>query len=169
MPRTCTICIHDDRPAIDQALISGEPFRHIATRTGTSTGALQRHKSEHLPLSLRKAHDAEEIAHADTLLDQIRELQSRAMSILAKAEKAGDLRTALAAIGQARGVMELQAKVTGETDKSEAQPSAVSLRVLIQNTIALPKVGAGVPKSLPPSFPGGRTFTVEPAKGSSED
>ena len=169
MPRRCTICVHDNRPAIDQALISGEPFRHIAIRFGTSTASLQRHKKEHIPLSLRKAHDAEEIAQADTLLDQIRELQSHAMGILAKAETAGDLRTALAAIAQARGVLELQAKVTGETDKAEEQPRAVSLQVLIQNTIALPKVGAGVPRSLPPSFPGGRTFTVEPAKGSSED
>jgi len=107
MPRTCTICIHPARSSIDQALIAQEPFRHIASRTGTSTTALQRHKKDHIPLSLRKAQDAEEIAHADGLLDQIRELQARAMGILAKAEKAGDLRTALAAIGQARNVLEL--------------------------------------------------------------
>ena len=149
MPRTCTICLHPDRSSIDQDLIARVAFRHIAVRTGTSTGALQRHKSEHLPLSLRKAHDAEEIAQADTLLDQIRELQTRAMRILATAEEAGDLRTALAAIGQARSVLELQAKVTGEMDKAEEQPRAVSLQVLIQNTIALPKIGAGVPRSLP--------------------
>ena len=149
MPRTCTICIHDNRPAIDQALISGEPFRHIAARTGTSTGALQRHKTDHLPLSLRKAHAAAEVAQADTLLDQIRELQTRAMRILAKAEEAGDLRTALAAIGQARSVVELQGKLTGEMDGPLEQPRKVSLQVLIQNTIALPKVGAGVPRSLP--------------------
>jgi len=33
------------------------------------------HKQDHIPLTLRKAHDAEEIAHADTLLDQVRHLQ----------------------------------------------------------------------------------------------
>ena len=44
MPRTCTVCTHLKREAIDQALVSGEPFRHIAAQTGTSTGALQRHE-----------------------------------------------------------------------------------------------------------------------------
>ena len=76
------------------------------------------------------------------------------MGILAKAEKAGDLRTALAAIGQARGVLELQAKVTGATDRSEEQPPAVSLQILLQNMIGMPKIGAGVPRSLPPVFHG---------------
>ena len=63
----------------------------------------------------------------------------------------GDLRTALAAIGQAKGVVELQAKLTGETEKRQEgreQPQSMSLealQVLVQNTIALPKTGAGVP------------------------
>lgn len=155
MPRTCTICTHDDRPSIDHALISGEPFRHIANRFGTSTASLQRHKKEHIPLVLRKAKNAEEIAHADGLLEQIRELQARAMGILDKAEKAGDLRIALAAIGQARGVLELQAKLTGETEETEIpQSPPAQLRVLIQNMIGMPKIGEGVPKSLPPVLGG---------------
>jgi len=154
MPRTCTICTHADRPAIDQALVSGEPYRHIANRFGTSTASLQRHKKEHIPISLRTAQDAEEIAQADSLLDQIRELQARAMGILAKAEKAGDLRTALAAIGQARSVLELQAKMTVATGGPEEQPRAVSLQVLVQNMIGMPKIGAGVPRSLPPVLGG---------------
>ena len=149
MPRTCTICTHPDRTGIERALIAAEPFRHIAERTGTSPAALHRHRSEHLPLFLKKAHAAAEVAQADTLLDQIRELQTRAMRILAKAEEAGDLRTALAAIGQARSVVELQGKLTGEMDGPLEQPRKVSLQVLIQNTIALPKVGAGVPGSVP--------------------
>jgi len=154
VPRTCTICTHADRPAIDQALVSGEPYRHIANRFGTPTASLQRHKKEHIPLSLRKVQDAEEIAQADSLLDQVRGLQARAMGILAKAEKAGDLRTALAAIGQARGVLELQAKLTGETDRGEEQPPPHPLHVLIQNMIGMPKIGPGVPTSLPPVLGG---------------
>ncbi len=78
MPRTCTVCSHRDREAIDQALVSGEPFRHIATRTGTSTAALQRHKHDHVPRSLAKAKEAQELAHADGLLDRVRWLCGRA-------------------------------------------------------------------------------------------
>ena len=165
MPRTCTVCLHPDRSSIDQALISQEPFRHIASRTGTSTASLQRHKKDHIPLSLRKAHDAEEIAQAGTLLDQIRELQARAMRILDTAEEAGDLRTALAAIGQARGVLELQAKMTGETDDrgagQEEPLSAAALRVFFGNIIALPKQ-PGVEEGPMPSFEGGPMIELEP-------
>ncbi len=138
MPRNCTICLHPDRSTIDHALISQIPFRHIAERTGTSTTALQRHKRGHIPLTLRRAHDAEEVAHAVDLIDQIQHLQARAMRILDKAEKAGDLRTALAAIGQAKGVLELQAKMTGETDDGDEQHGAFSIQAFIQKVIDLP-------------------------------
>ena len=47
MPRSCSICAHDARAEIDRALVAGEPFRHIAARFHTSTGALQRHKADH--------------------------------------------------------------------------------------------------------------------------
>ncbi len=86
MPRTCTVCSHRDREAIDQALVSGEPFRHIATRTGTSTAALQRHKHDHVPRSLAKAKEAQELAHADGLLDRVRWLCGRAEGFLAETE-----------------------------------------------------------------------------------
>lgn len=48
MARTCTICTHAARVAIDKSLIDGDSFRHIAARHGVSTGSLQRHKNDHL-------------------------------------------------------------------------------------------------------------------------
>ncbi|MCI0867106.1 MAG: hypothetical protein J4N89_11240, partial [Chloroflexi bacterium] len=94
MPRICTVCSHIDRRAIDNALIAGDSFRKVAARFDTSTGALQRHKGDHLPANLAKAHDANEVAHGDDLLDQVRSLQGKALAILTKAEAAGDLRGA---------------------------------------------------------------------------
>jgi hypothetical protein len=44
-------------------------------------------------------------------------LQAHALDILERAEKAGDLRTALAAISQARGNLELLGKLAGEIDE----------------------------------------------------
>ncbi len=114
MPRTCTICAHPDRPAIDAALVAGEAYRHIAARFGTSTGALQRHKDEHLPAALVLASEAGQVAHADDLLAQVRDLQRRTLGILDGAEKAGDRRTALAAIREARGNLELLGRLAGE-------------------------------------------------------
>ena len=65
MPRTCTLCNHPRREVIDRALLDGESFRHIAARFDISTGALQRHKADHLRPSLLKAYQAKENARAD--------------------------------------------------------------------------------------------------------
>ena len=91
-----------------------EPFRRIASRFGTSTGTLQRHKAKHIPLALSKAKEAEAVAHGDTLLDQLQDLQAKALGILAAAERDGDRRSCLGAICEARSILELVGKVTGE-------------------------------------------------------
>jgi hypothetical protein len=44
MPRSCTICTHPQRTAIETALVAGDAFRIIAKRFGTSPAALFRHK-----------------------------------------------------------------------------------------------------------------------------
>lgn len=117
MPRTCTICAHAERDAIDRALIAGLPFRHIAAQWAVSTAALQRHKDGDLPALLVKAHDAEEVADADRLLADLRTLQVRTLSILGRAEQAGALGVALGAIREARGNLELLAKLIGQLDE----------------------------------------------------
>jgi transposase-like protein len=103
MPRRCTVCDHPERHSIDEALVSGAPYRSVAKRFGLSESAVYRHKTEHLLAHLLKAREVEEVARADGSLEQVRHLQGRALDILERAEKAGDLRTALAAISQARG------------------------------------------------------------------
>jgi len=117
MPRRCTVCDHPERHSIDEALVSGAPYRSVAKRFGLSESAVYRHKTEHVPAHLLKAKDAEEAARADDLLEQVRNLQVHALDILERAEKTGDLRTALAAISQARGNLELLGKLAGELDE----------------------------------------------------
>ena len=114
MSRTCTICTHTEKEDINRSLLDGEPFRHLAERTGTSTTALQRHKADHLPVTLSQAVKANEIALGGSLLEQLNGLQAKALGILTKAEQAGDLRTALMAVREVRGTLELVGKVTGE-------------------------------------------------------
>ena len=139
MPRTCTVCTHRDREDIDRSLLAGDAFRHIAARSGTSTGALQRHKAEHIAHALLKANDDRESAHGNSLLDQVRELQVRAMSILDKAEQAGDLRTAIAAIGQCKSVLALVAQVTPAEEPPE--PPAAAMFSLNQVFVGAPSSG----------------------------
>ena len=117
MPRRCTVCDYPERHGIDEALVSGAPYRSVAKQFGLSESAVYRHKTEHLPAQLLKAKEVEEAARADDLLEQVRHLQTHALDILERAEKAGDLRTALAAISQARGNLELLGKLAGELDE----------------------------------------------------
>jgi transposase-like protein len=130
MPRRCTVCDHLERQSIDEALVSGAPYRSVAKRFGLSESAVYRHKSEHLPARLLKARKVEEAASADDLFDQVRYLQTHALDILERAEKAGDLRTALAAISQARGNLELLGKLAGELDKRPITNVLISLEWL---------------------------------------
>ena len=52
MPQTCTVCRHPQRVAIDQELVRGLPFRHIAERFGTTATGLFRHRAAHIPAAL---------------------------------------------------------------------------------------------------------------------
>ncbi len=127
MPRTCTVCRHPHRDAIDQALVASEPFRNVSLRFGTSVSALFRHKADHLPQALVKAAEAGEVARADSLLEEVRSLQTKALDILRKAEAAGDLRAAVSAVREARGNIELLAKLIGELDERDNVNVAVML------------------------------------------
>ena len=52
MARTCTVCTHPERVAIDQALVGGEPNRAIARRMALSKDAVARHRASHLPANV---------------------------------------------------------------------------------------------------------------------
>jgi hypothetical protein len=134
MPRTCTICNHGNRENIEEALLSGESFRNIAQRFGTSATALFRHKTEHLPTALAKAHEAGEVLRADKLVGQVQKLCERtealfieAESVLNQAKRSKDLKTALAAIRElanlnreARGNATLLGQLTGELRRDKS-------------------------------------------------
>ena len=117
MPRTCTVCTHPDRPALDQMLVNRQPFRHIAAQAGLSTSALVRHHDDHLPALLAQAKRAAETAQADDLLLQVKALRGKALELLRKAESEGDYRTALQGVREARACVELLLEVEGELDR----------------------------------------------------
>jgi hypothetical protein len=117
MARTCTVCTHPDAPAIDQALVNRRPFRNIAQQFNVSVWAVLRHHDDHLPETLMKAREAEETVRADDLLEQVRALRTKSLQLMLSAEKAGDLRTALAGIREARACLELLAELAQAIDR----------------------------------------------------
>lgn len=130
VPRTCTICPHPQRPAIDAALVAGEPYRRVAALWGVSPDAVKRHKA-HLPVALAKAAEAEAVADADDLLAHVRALRARALGILTQAEREKDWRGAIAGLKVLVEIAELLGKLTGELAKREAGRQGATLEELI--------------------------------------
>lgn len=154
MARTCTICAHPQREAIEQALVAGGAMRPLAALYRVSPDAIERHAASHLPQALSKAQDAAEVAHADDLLGQLKDLQGRTLGILTQAEEAKDLRTALQAVGQARSNLELLAKITGELQQEGTvnlvvSPEWVQVRATLISALApFPDAAVAVADSL---------------------
>lgn len=112
MPRTCTVCRHSDSHTLDALLAEGHmPLRDLAATYSLSPSALQRHKIQHIPAAISQVVQAREITRADSLFDHVRGLQTRSAAILEKAEGSGDLRAALAALRELRGILELLARL----------------------------------------------------------
>jgi hypothetical protein len=141
MPRRCSVCTHPEVEKINAALVAGDSsFLAIAALFGVSDSALRRHKKNHLPATLARAQDAAEVAQADDLLGQVKELRDKAYGILLKAEAAGELRTALAAIREARGCLELLARLLGELQEQPVinvllSPQWVTIRTVLLHAL----------------------------------
>jgi hypothetical protein len=110
MPRTCTICQHLDRAAMDAALVAGASYRDIAGRFHVSKTAVARHAGEHIPAALAQAQEAREEAQALDVVRQLKTINARAVAILAEARKRRDDETALKAMDRIHKQLELQAK-----------------------------------------------------------
>lgn len=119
--RPCTICTHPARAEIDRGMLSGTPYWNIAERFDVSLGALARHRQEHVPAALARAVEAQtaerELRDAAALLAELDALHGRTLAILEKAERAGDLRTALGAIREARANVALIGEVLQLIDR----------------------------------------------------
>ena len=111
MPRTCTVCAHDEHHAINVDLLDRLPYRRIATRYGLSEAAVRRHSGEHIPELLLKAYEAIERDDAEDLAGELRKVKADVHRLKEKAEEEGDLRTALLGCDKALKALELQAKV----------------------------------------------------------
>ena len=154
MGRRCTVCVHPDRPSIDQALVNLKAFRHIAPRFNLSVRSLIRHHDDHLPELLVKSKAAEEAAQADDLLTELKSLRDRTYTLLEQAEKAGDIKAALAAIREVRATLELLGEMAGKLDRKPVvnlllTSEWLSVRsVLFGALLAYPAARAAVAQSL---------------------
>jgi hypothetical protein len=115
MAGRCTVCMHPDRLAIDQALVSGAKQADLVSRYNlASKHCLSRHSINHIPAALAKAQAAAEVAEGDNLLGLVLEHQATARRIAKDAEAGGEKRTVLLAVRELLRIVELQAKLAGQ-------------------------------------------------------
>ena len=132
--KSCTICKHPNLGEINAAIVSGTTYRDIAGRFGTSKSALERHKS-HVSAALMKAKAAAEIVQGDSLIEKITQLEREARRLGRKAEDAGDLRAAMAAVRDLVRIVELLAKIQGDIK----DPGGTTVNVVYVNAAGLNK------------------------------
>ena len=86
-----------------------------------------RHRDRHLPVTIAHAKGVREAEMGESLLEQARSLHARALGILERAEAAGQLETALKAIREVRGILELLAKLSGQLEERGGTPQRIEV------------------------------------------
>lgn len=140
MPRTCTVCGHPERAAIERELVGRASMRAIARRYNVGREALTRHvDAGHVPVATRDAYDAGELERGEQLMADLGELKLVTRRILEGAlagkmhvgpqelsnavrlvDDDGHLvglalpKVALQAVKELRATLELEAKLEGE-------------------------------------------------------
>jgi hypothetical protein len=110
----CTVCTHEDVNLINERLISGLSVRKIAEEFDLDRMAVQRHRTNHLPHELVKSKKLQEMEAADSLIERIEGLYSKAIELITIAEQDKKYAPAVGAIKEARSSLELLAKISGE-------------------------------------------------------
>ena len=132
MAGKCRVCEHRERAAIDKALVTrSASLRTIADRYGLSKTALIRHRDNHIPKLVQAAESARATQAASSgaaLIDELDRLLKKALAILDKAEEAGELKTALQAIREARETIKACADLA-VTAELEERVEALEARI----------------------------------------
>jgi hypothetical protein len=120
LARTCTICHHQRRDAMDRLLLRGEQLAVLARRFSVSDDALSRHK-KHMQIVMAKAAavaDQKDVAYGNGLLAEVARIRADAERLQLESENRRDLRGALRAIETRLTVIELEARLTEERTPS---------------------------------------------------
>lgn len=99
MAGRCTVCAHDSRAAIEQALMNGKPKSAVArqfgfTYTRKSDGKvmgdhkiMERHADKCMGEAFRKAIEDRELASGEAMLARLRRLEAEVDTVIERAQK----------------------------------------------------------------------------------
>lgn len=150
MARACSVCTDERRLRIEQAVVApGASVRGAASRFGVSASALRRHTRTHLPERVRKAAAAGEILTADRLLREIQHFGKEAARLQARAERGGDVRTAIQALRERTRNVELLARALASAPQPPKAPIRFTVDVSRDDDEEIPSTTTGFPRLLP--------------------
>ncbi len=124
MARSCTICTHKKRLEIDEAIVSGIPFRAISRRFRVSDDAVSRHRA-HVGEAVKRAAAGRQSAAEETLLARLKAVQVDTLEVCREAKRAKDRETQLRAISRVEKQLELEARLLGELTPAPVQVTNV--------------------------------------------
>jgi hypothetical protein len=138
--RSCTICTHPDKTAIETAIVANEKYQEISKRFDISISAIGRHKDNHLKAAIqavqskRAEQTAEIVEEAEqkqehfvwNLFDEMKWLHEQVHVLYQLAKTEGDVGTSLKALSEARQQTKLFSELLvgqepGQAEKLEAE------------------------------------------------
>lgn len=138
MPRSCNVCSHERRDDIDKSLVEGVSLSSIWEAYGITEDSLARHRDNHLSATLVQAYEAREIARGEDLLTQMKDLQAITLRTLKAAEEAGEYKTVLSAVREARNNLAYLSQLAAQlertqapSDSGESSPQWIEMRSMI--------------------------------------
>ncbi len=141
MPRQCSVCTHLESAAITKELLAGGSTRGVASRYGTTGASVGRHLRGCLRVVRRAEASAQDGTRAESaalsrfdssdpqsLVATTARLVDEALGLLEHAKNAGDRRTALQALREARDGLALLMRVAGLLAPDNSVTVAVDAR-----------------------------------------
>lgn len=163
-PSRCAVCQHPQVLEINRALIQVPKLstRDLSLRWGPHYKSLERHRISHLPRALQEVATeavvqaiAASVPEEATPHERVELLMEKAQSLLEGAERKKDYASAIRAVRELRGCIELLAKLTGEIDSSTtvnifAGPTWITVQTAIISALEpYPEARLAVLRALP--------------------
>ncbi len=131
-PGYCSVCSHEDALEINEKLILDRwSNRRTATHYGSSEPSMRRHK-EHIPALLARVAKRENLAVAEEIVEEIKNLKEEARDILIEARDIANSELALKAMARIESQLELQSKVL-QIIKTQPQINILSIPEVAQS------------------------------------
>jgi hypothetical protein len=123
MPQVCSVCKSPEKVAVESAILRRVPLSRIAEQTKLSVFAMQRHK-KHMPANIVRSapYEVQQTVQAISLLDRVQSLMLEIRQIAEQAKKNKSWGSALGAMRELRGCIELLGKLSGELQAQTPGP-----------------------------------------------